>query len=158
MILNFFIIVKRMRRLLTIFLFFAIVTLITPYKTFSQGNYHENTKGGRKKEGKNTSSALSKRGGGVFKRNKSAGNADAFATNRASGGGFFHKLFHGGNHSAKNASLRKTKPGKVQNHEQKGLFKRNASKHKLGNEKFQSRQRKERSKSRSRGGSFSGKR
>ncbi|MEO8761191.1 MAG: hypothetical protein ABI388_07725, partial [Bacteroidia bacterium] len=84
------------------------------------------------------------------------GNADAFASNRASGGGFFHKIFHGdGSRAPRNASLRKTKPGKVQNHEQKGLFKRNASKHKLGNEKFQSRQRKERSRNRSRGGSFS---
>lgn len=159
MTLNIFIIVKRMRRLLTIILFFAVLALLMPYTGLSQSNFHENTKGGRKKESHNqTSGTLSKRGG-LFKRNKSAGNADAFASNRASGGGFFHKLFHGGgSHAPKNASLRKTKPGKVQNREQGKLFKRHASKHKLGNEKFQSRQRKERSKNRSRGSSFSGKR
>jgi hypothetical protein len=146
-----------MRRLLTIFLFFSVIGLLLPAVGFSQSNFHENTAGGRKKESKNqTSGAVSKRGG-IFKRNKSAGNADAFASHRSNGGGFFHKMFHGsGSHAPKNASLRKTKPGKVQNREQKGLFKRNASKHKLSNEKFQSRQRKERSRNRSRGGSFSG--
>ena len=144
-----------MRSLITIVLFFVGVAILAPSFGFAQKNFHENTAGGRRKEGKNqTSGALSRRGH-LFKHKASAGNADAFASNRASGGGFFHKMFHGGSSAPRNASLRKTKPGKVQNREQKGLFKRNASKHKLGNEKFQSRQRKERSKNRSRGGSFS---
>ncbi len=156
MTLNIFIIVRRMRRLITIVLFFVGVAILTPSIGFAQKNFHENTKGGRKKEGKNQTSGAISRRGGLFKKKRSAGNADAFASNRASGGGFFHKIFHGGSSSApRNASLRKTKPGKVQNREQPHLFKRNASKHKLGNEKFQSRQRKDRSRNRSRGGSFS---
>ena len=146
-----------MRRLLTLFVFAIGFFLLMPQAGFSQSNFHENSKGGRKKENSNqTSSAVSKRGG-LFKKNKSAGNADAFASHRASGGGFFHKLFHGGGGSGapKNASLRKTKPGKVQNREQKGLFRRIVSPKKSGNENFQKRQRKERAKNRSRGGSFS---
>src|ERR1700761_7930732 len=127
---NSFIIVKQMRRLITIFLLFAGLAVFMPSVGFGQSNYHENTKGGRKKEGRNTSNAVSRRGG-LFKRKKSAGNADAFASNRASGGGFFHKMFHSKSSAPRNASLRKTKPGKVQNREQKGLFKRQASKHKL---------------------------
>ncbi len=147
-----------MRRILRLVVFIAGLFLLMPHISFSQGNYHENTKGGRKKENNNqTSNAVSKRRG-LFKRNKSAGNADAFASNRASGGGgFFHKLFHksgGGGHETRNASLRKTKPGKVQDREQRGLFRRIVSPKKSGNEKFQKRQRKERAKNRSRGGSF----
>ena len=153
--LNIFIIVKRMRRLITIVLFFIGVAVLTPSIGFAQKNFHENTAGGRRKEGKNQTSGTLSRRGGLFKKKRSAGNADAFASNRASGGGFFHKIFHGGSSAPRNASLRKTKPGKVQNREQGKLFKRNASKHKLGNEKFQSRQRKERSRNRSRGSSFS---
>ena len=146
-----------MRKLLTIILFAIGFFLLTPHVSFSQGNYHENTKGGRKKEsGNQTSKTLSKRGR-LFKRNRSAGNADAFASNSTRGrGGFFHRLFHGRNSSeSRNASLRKTKPGKVQNREQRGLFKRIVSPKKAGNEKFQGRQRKERAKNRSRGSSFS---
>ena len=146
-----------MRRGLTLFVCIIGLFLSIPHIGLSQSNYHENSKGGRKKENSNqTSSAVSKRGG-LFKKKKSAGNADAFASHRANGGGFFHKLFHGGSGSGapKNASLRKTKPGKVQNREQKGLFRRIVSPKKSGNEKFQKRQRKERAKNRSRGGSFS---
>ena len=148
-----------MRAVLKI-VFFAIgLFLLMPHVSFSQSNFHENSKGGRKKEsGNQTSNAVSKRGG-LFKRHKSAGNADAFASNSArGGGGFFHKLFHGkGGSESRNASLRKTKPGKTQNREQRGLFKRIVSPKKSGNEKFQGRQRKERAKNRSRGNSFSNK-
>ena len=111
-------------KVLIVVVFMASLFLLVPHISFSQSNFHENTKGGRKKENSNqTSNAVSKRRG-LFKRNKSTGNADAFANNRASGGGgFFHKLFHGGGGSdPKNASLRKTKPGKVQDREQAGLF------------------------------------
>ena len=145
-----------MKRVLTLAIFITGLFLLMPDIGFSQGNYHENTKGGRKKEsGNQTSSAVSKRRG-LFKRNRSAGNADAFASNRASGGGgFFHKLFHGsGGKNSQNASLRKTRPGKVQNREQAGLFRRIVSPKKAGNESFQKRQRKERAKNRSRGSSF----
>ena len=149
-----------MRRALILVLFMAGFSLLLPHNGLAQGNFHENTKGGRKKEnGNQTSNAVSKRGGGLFKRNKSAGNADAFANNSVrGGGGFFHKLFHGnGGGQSNNASLRKTKPGKVQNREQAGLFRRNQSSKKAGNEKYLKRQKKERSKNRSRGSSFSAK-
>jgi hypothetical protein len=147
-----------MRRALTIVLFAVGFFLLMPHVVLSQSNFHENSKGGRKKEsGNQTSNAVSKRGR-LFKRHKSAGNADAFASNSArGGGGFFHRLFHGkGGSESRNASLRKTKPGKTQNREQGGLFKRIVSPKKSGNEKFQGRQRKERAKNRSRGNSFSG--
>jgi len=147
-----------MKRALILGFFIAGFFLLLPHAGWAQGNFHENTKGGRKKESSNqTSNAVSKRGGGLFKKNKSAGNADAFASNSSrGGGGFFHKIFHG-NGSQSNASLRKTKPGKVQNREQKGLFRRNQSDRKAGNEKYLKRQKKERSKNRSRGSSFSSK-
>ncbi|HEX7413781.1 MAG TPA: hypothetical protein VF411_07005 [Bacteroidia bacterium] len=144
------------KRVVIVALFMVSLFLLAPHISFSQSNYHENTKGGRKKENSNqTSNAVSKRRG-LFKRNKSAGNADAFASNRAAGsGGFFYKLFHGGGGSdPKNASLRKTKPGKVQDREQAGLFRRILSPKKSGNENFLNRQRKERAKNRSRGSSF----
>jgi len=146
-----------MRKTLTLAVFITGLFLLMPRISFSQGNYHENTSGGRKKESSNQTGGVKKRSGGLFHRNRSAGNADAFASNRASGGGgFFHKLFHGGGSSApKNASLRKTKPGKVQDREQRGLFRRILSPKKAGNEKFLKRQKKDRAKNRSRGGSFS---
>ena len=127
--------------------------LLTPNFCLSQGNFHENTQGGRKKEVGNQNT----RGrGGLFKRHRSDGNADAFAANRSGGGsGFFYKLFHGSKRSeSKNASLRKTRPGKVQDREQPGLFRRIVSPKKAGNESFLNRQRQERSKNRSRGRAF----
>lgn len=146
-----------MKRVVTLVAFIVGLFLLLPSIGFSQTNFHENTKGGRKKEkGNQTSNAVSKRGG-VFKRNRSDGNADAFASNRATGGGgFFHKLFHGGGggKNSQNASLRKTRPGKVQNREQAGLFRRIVSPKRAGNEKFLNRQRKDRAKNRSRGSSF----
>ena len=148
------IIIVQMKRIVGIVLFFVTLFVITPSTSYAQKNFHENTKGGRKKEAKNQTHAL--RRGGLFKSHKSAGNADAFASHKAGGGGgFFHKLFHGSpSHAPKNASLRKTKPGKVQDREQAKLFRRHASSKKLANEKFQSRQRKERARNRTRGGTF----
>ena len=147
-----------MKRVLILVLFVAGLSLLVPHVGLAQGNFHENTKGGRKKEnGNQTSNTISRRGG-LFKSHKSAGNADAFAGNSIrGGGGFFHKLFHGKGGESNNASLRKTKPGKVQNREQGGLFRRHQSSKKSGNEKYLNRQRKERSKNRSRGSAFSGK-
>ena len=144
-----------MKRALTVVLFMVGLSLLMPHVGLAQGNFHENTKGGRKKE--NGNQTTTKTHHGLFKkRDKSAGNADAFASNSTrGGGGFFHKLFHGKGSESKNASLRKTKPGKVQNREQAGLFRRNQSAKKAGNEKYLNRQRKERSKNRSRGSSFS---
>ena len=146
-----------MKRIVALTLVVAGLFLLIPSRGISQSNFHENTKGGRKKEGSNqTSNVVSKRGG-LFKKNKSAGNADAFAANRATGGGgFFYKLFHGGGggKNAQNASLRKTRPGKVQNREQAGLFRRIVSPRKAGNESFLNRQRKDRTRNRSRGSSF----
>ncbi len=148
-----------MRKVLTTIVFIAGLFLLMPHISFSQGNYHENTSGGRKKESSNQTGVSKRRSGGLFKRNKSAGNADAFASNRASGKqGFFHKIFHrsgGGGHETRNASLRKTRPGKVQDREQRGLFRRILSPKKAGNEKFLKRQKKDRAKNRSRGSSFS---
>lgn len=147
-----------MKQILKLVVFIIGLFLLMPHTAWSQSNFHENSKGGRKKESSNqTSNAVSKRGG-LFKRHKSAGNADAFASHSSGSGGFFHKLFHGkGGSESRNASLRKTKPGSVQNREQRGLFRRIASPKRMGNEKFQNRQRKERAKNRSRGNSFSDK-
>jgi len=146
-----------MRRALILILFMTGFSLLLPHVGVAQGNFHENTKGGRKKENGNQTTA--KRHHGLFKkRDKSAGNADAFASNSVrGGGGFFHKLFHGKGSESRNASLRKTKPGKVQNREQGGLFRRHQSSKKAGNEKYLKRQKKERSRNRSRGSSFSSK-
>src|SRR5246127_377328 len=140
-----------MKRALIFIFFMAGLFLLMPHTGSAQGNFHENTKGGRKKENGNQTTTHAKRG--LFKkRSKSAGNADAFASNSVrGGGGFFHKLFHGKNSKeSRNAFLSKTKPGKVQNREQKGLFRRHQSAKKAGNEKYLKRQKKERSKNRSR--------
>jgi hypothetical protein len=127
------------------------------FPAFSQRkkeNYHENHNpfGRKKKEKKNQSKALSKRGGGMFKKKRSAGNADAFAGNRISGShGFLYKIFHSGSSGSKNASLRKTRPGKVQDRENSRLFKRSRTGTKKRNSSFLHKQNKERSSRRSRG-------
>ncbi|HXB40951.1 MAG TPA: hypothetical protein VNZ49_10445 [Bacteroidia bacterium] len=113
--------------------------------------------GKRKKERKNQKGTAGKisRGGSFTlfkKRQKSAGNADAFASNSAHGGrGFIYKLFHPNSGSPKNASLRKTKPGKVQNREQHRLFRRIFTKNKGTHERIQNTNRKERTRKRKRG-------
>lgn len=113
--------------------------------------------GKRRKERKNQKGTAGKisRGGGFSlfkKRKRSAGNADAFASNSIRGGrGFMYKLFHPNSSSPKNASLRKTRPGKVQDREQKKLFHRIVSKNKSNHERVQSNKRKERSRKRKRG-------
>lgn len=113
--------------------------------------------GKRKKEKKNQKGTAGKirRGGGFTlfkKRQRSAGNADAFASNSARGGrGFLYKVFHPNSSSPKNASLRKTRPGKVQDREQKKLFHRIVTKNKGGHERIQKNNRKERARKRKRG-------
>ncbi len=150
-----------MRRILIIALLGGLFFLI-PQASFAQKktkkeNFKENHTpfGKRKKERKNqkgTSNSISKRGG-IFKNwGKSSGNADAFANNSMSGSkGFMYKLFHPNGGQAKNASLRKTKPGRVQNGEQPKLFHRLFTKNKARHENIQGRQRKERHRSRKRG-------
>jgi hypothetical protein len=156
-------IVVSMRRILFIALlgglfFIAPQSLWAQKKTVKE-NFKENHNpfGKRKKEKKNqkgTSNTIAKRGG-IFKRfnSRSNGNADAFATHSISGSkGFMYKVFHpGGGGSSRNASLRKTKPGRVQNKEQPKLFHRLMSNNKGRHEKIQGRQRKERHRNRKRG-------
>jgi hypothetical protein len=141
-------------------LVFLLLSMMVALPAFSQRqkeNYHENQNpfGKKKKEKRNQSKALSKRGGGgLFKKKHSAGNADNFASNRISGGrGFFYKMFHGNHSGSKNASLRKTKPGKVQDKENSRLFKRNRTSTKKRNSGFLNKQNKDRSSRRTRGNS-----
>lgn len=140
-------------------LFFLLLSLAIVSPAFSQKkeNYHENQNpfGKKKKERKNQSKALSKRGGGgLFKKKHSAGNADAFANNSIRGGrGFLSKIFGGGSASSKNASLRKTKSGKSQRKEDSALFKRSRSSNKKKYSGTQQKERKHRNKTRERGNS-----
>jgi len=140
--------------LICLLTFFVAETSYAQKKSKGE-NYHENQTpfGKKRKEKRNQSKALSKRGGGgLFKKKFSAGNADAFASNSVRGKrGFFSRLFSGGGSSSKNASLRKTRPGKTQNKEQSQLFKRNRTKTKNNNSGFLHRQNKDRSAKRKRG-------
>jgi hypothetical protein len=108
---------------------------------------------GKKKKEKHNQHA--KRGGGLFRKGRSKGNADAFASHSISGRrGFISRMFHGsGSGAPKNASLRKTKPGKTQNKEQAGLFKRNRTKNKNYHANIQRSQKRDRDKRRVRGNS-----
>lgn len=111
--------------------------------------------GGRRKEKHNQrgSKVFAKRKGSLFKKKFSAGNADAFAANRISGrGGFISGLFNPKRGTTtRNASLRKTRPGKVQDREQAALFKRNHTSAKRRNAAIHSHQNKSRSMRRVRG-------
>ena len=151
-----------MRRLSGIFLllgiFFLAPALSFAQKAKKENSFNENHTpfGKRKKEKRNQSTAGKiSRGGGFSlfkKRKKSAGNADAFASNSARGGrGFLYKVFHPNSGSPKNASLRRTRPGKVQNREQKSLFHRIVTKNKSTHERIQGSNRKERARKRRRG-------
>ena len=118
-------------------------------------NFKENHApfGGRKKERRNQKGAkvFAKRGGGMFSRKKSGGNADAFASNSMRGKkGFLSSIFNGGG-KTRNASLRKTKPGRVQNSEQRQLFNRHRTSGKNRHEKILKKQNKLRSGRRTRG-------
>ncbi|MGZ3891978.1 MAG: hypothetical protein ACXVPV_02120 [Bacteroidia bacterium] len=140
-------------------LFFLVPQLGWAQKKTVKENFKENHNpfGGRKKEKRNqrgTSNAVSKRGGIFRKFSKSSGNADRFASHSMTGGkGFMHKLFHpnSGMGSPRNASLRKTKPGRVQNREQSKLFHRLMSNNKGRHERIQKSQRTQRSRNRRRG-------
>ncbi len=159
----FYIIVVYMKRCLGILLlagfFFLVPDISYAQKAKKESTFKENHTpfGKRKKEKKNqkgTSGKISRGGGfSLFKkRQKSGGNADAFASNSARGGrGFMYKLFHPNSGQTKNASLRKTKPGKVQNREQHKLFHRLFTKNKGTHERVQKTNRKERSRKRKRG-------
>ncbi len=137
-------------------LFFLVPDSLLAQKRAVKENFKENHTpfGRRKKEKKNqkgTSNAISRRGG-IFKRKGSNGNANSFASNSISGSkGFFYRILHPNRGTARNASLRKTKPGKVQNKEQSKLFGRLFTKNKARHEMIQSKQRKERKRNRKRG-------
>ena len=143
----------------------VLFMLSMAYTSYAQkknkgSNFHENQNlfGSKKKEKRNQSNALSKRGS-LFKRKFSAGNADAFAGNKITGGkGFFAKLFRPGSKNERNASLRKTRPGKIQNREQSKLFGKYQSNNKKRNSAFLHKQNKRRKMSRVRGNSVFAKR
>jgi hypothetical protein len=85
-----------------------------------------------------------------FKRGKSKGNADDFASHSAGAKhGLFTRIFKGG--GDKNASLRKTKPGTDQNKEQRALFRRSRTKNKNDHDRINHMQNKDRKKRRVRG-------
>ena len=119
-------------------------------RTTKQENFSENhSPFGRKKKEKGNQHGL-RLFNFSFKRAKSNGNADHFASNSAGGKhGFFTRIFKAKGEN--NASLRKTKPGSNQNKEQRSLFKRSHSKNKNDHERVSSMQKKERSKKRIRG-------
>lgn len=145
-------------------LFLVAPSAMLAQKRTGKENFKENHTpfGQRKKERKNqkgTSNSIAKRGGIFKKRSRSNGNADAFAHNSITGGrGFFYRVFHPGSGSQpKNASLRKTRPGRVQDREQSKLFHRLLTPNKGRHERIQARQRQERSRNRKRGNDvFSG--
>ena len=129
-------------------------------KKVKGSNFHENQNlfGSKKKEKSNQSKALSKRKS-LIKRKFSAGNADAFAGNKITGRkGLIAKLFRPGSQNSRNASLRKTRPGKIQNREQTKLFGKYKSHNKKRNNAFLSKQNKRRSMTRTRGNSVFSKR
>jgi hypothetical protein len=140
-------------------LFMLVPALSFAQKAKQENSFRENhTPFGRKKEKKNQRGTAGKisRGGGFSlfkKRKKSAGNADHFASNSSTGGrGFMYKIFHPNSGSApKNASLRKTRPGKVQNREQPRLFRRILTNNKGTHERIQGQKRKDRARKRKRG-------
>lgn len=98
-------------------------------------------KGGRKREHRN------QRSGGMFKRQRSAGNADKFAKG---GGrkGIFARLFKKDRPAW---VYHKTNPGKTQNREQRYLFSRFRTKGKKYRDGIVARQNIERAKRRTRG-------
>ncbi len=154
---------NNMGRIAGIWLLLGFLFLLPEYSSAQKANKEKSFKenhtpfGKRRKERKNQKGTAGKisRGGGMSifkKRQKSAGNADAFASNSARGGrGFMYRIFHPNSGSPKNASLRKTKPGKVQNREQHKLFHRLSTKSKMNHERIQKTNRKERSRRRKRG-------
>jgi hypothetical protein len=139
-------------------LFIFLFTLLLAVPSYGQKksrkeNHGENSSpfGRKKKEKRNQSGKVfSKRGGGMFKKKHSAGNADAFASNSIRKRGFFSKLFSG-NGGSKNASLRKSKPGKLQEKEQSKLFKRHRTSSKHKQRDTQKKQNHKRGKTRTRG-------
>lgn len=142
--------------LLRIFFCALILLVFAPQESLAQRktkreNFKENHNpfAGRRKERKNqggTSAKVFQKRKGFFVRKRSAGNADDFAANGHRSGGWFTNFMASLslNKSQRNASLRKTKPGKVQDREQPRLFHRNASKNKLRHERIHRENRKKR--------------
>ncbi|MFL5752834.1 MAG: hypothetical protein ACJ76F_05460 [Bacteroidia bacterium] len=138
-----------------VILFFLVLSLGLVLPTYAQKKHRgeNHSPFGRKKKEKHNQHAR-RSGGGLFRKGRSKGNADAFASHSISGRrGFISRIFHGNGSGTRNASLRKTKPGKVQNREQSGLFHRSRTKNKMNHEKIHRSQRKERKNKRVRGNS-----
>ncbi len=113
-----------------LFLFIVIILgliVITPafaQRTSKQEKFNENHSpfGRRKKERANMRHSLFA-GKKLFRRGKSHGNADDFASNSGHAKrGFLSRVFSRGGGSERNASLRKTTPVNFKNRKQKGLF------------------------------------
>lgn len=125
----------KLNKLLTLILILLAIGVTTPIVAQSPG--------GRKREHRN------QRGGGsLFKRNKSAGHADAFAKGHKKG--FLSKLFKG----KKNGGAwvyKKTNPGLKQRKEQAQLFSRNRTKNKKYRDGILAKQNHKRSATRVRG-------
>jgi hypothetical protein len=141
--------------LICLFLLFALLWADSAFAQAKRRreNFRENHSpfGGRKKERRNVrGSKVFARRGGLFKRQVSRGNADAFALNSIRGKrGILAQIF--GTSKGHNASLRKTRPGKVQNREQRALFKRHRTMGKNRHERILKRQNRLRSGRRNRG-------
>jgi hypothetical protein len=109
---------------------------------FGISNDYYSQSGGRRKEHRNQ-----RRSGGLFKRHRSAGNADKFAKG-AGRKGFIARLFKKDRPAW---VYHTTRPGKVQNREQRFLFSRFRTKGKRYREGVLAKQNSERSRRRSRG-------
>lgn len=134
-------------------MFYFIDSTYAQKKVKGNTSENQNLFGSKKKERRNQSNVLSKRGS-VFKRKFSAGNADAFASHKIRGKrGLLAKLFHSNSQVSRNASLRKTKPGRIQDREQLKLFGRYQSVNKRKSSAFLNRQNKKRKMSRRTGNS-----
>jgi hypothetical protein len=125
--------------------FFLIIALLFG---FGISNDFYAQKGGRKREHRN------QRSGGMFKRQRSAGNADNFAKG-AGRKGIFARIFKKDNPSW---VYHPTRPGKTQNREQRYLFSRYRTKGKQYREGIVARQNIERAKKRTHGNATFGKR
>ena len=140
-----------MRRVALFLLFVGLICSIPAFaqkKRGGEGHKENASPFGRKKKEKKNQRAFRHRGGGLFSRKASAGNADQFAGNRISGKkSFLASIF--GNRANHNASLRKTKP--TRKNEDSKLFKRNRTNAKHNHEGRQTKQNRKREKTRKRG-------
>jgi hypothetical protein len=131
----------KLNKLLTLLLILLAIGVTTPIVAQSPG--------GRKREHRN------QRGGGLFKRSKSAGHADAFA--KGGHKGFLSRIFKGKKDGGAWV-YKKTNPGLKQRKEQSKLFSRNRTKNKKYRDGLLAKQNHKRSATRVRGNSSFSKR